>query len=281
MQSGNDAVTTKLDPLSGKEVAAYTPSPSLVDAIEAWRVANGVEKSEMHILDWGCGRGRAVLWLRAQGYQAYGVDAFAEPVENGRNFLRENGEDPAILQVLDNKGRSIFSDGFFDFVCSDQVLEHVADIEIVAREIARVMAPGGGGLLIYPAQWVPQEGHLFMPFTHWLPKHSALRRWAIQAYVAAGIEPRWSALADLSPRAKAKTYTDYLNQRTFYRPVRTVARAFSRQGLTALPETVRAEKIRSSPFFSRVIRFAILRLTLNWLLITFRSVHLHLVRPAS
>ena len=56
-----------------------------------------------------------------------------------------------------------FADNTFDFVFSDQVLEHVQDHNLAFAEIARVMKPGGISLHIFPARLKPTEAHVFVP----------------------------------------------------------------------------------------------------------------------
>jgi ubiquinone/menaquinone biosynthesis C-methylase UbiE len=65
-----------------------------------------------------------------------------------------------------------FEDASFDAILSNQVLEHVPDIEVVARELARVLKPGGMSLHLFPHLGVWREPHTRVPFLHWLSKHS-------------------------------------------------------------------------------------------------------------
>ena len=108
-------------------------------------------------------------------------------------------------------GQTDLPANFFHFVFTHYVLEHVADIEAVTREIARVTAPGGCGFHVYPGQLRPIEPHLFMPFVHWLPKN-VTRKWAIAAFVACGIEPRWGWLAAAPVGEKAEAYYQFCNR---------------------------------------------------------------------
>lgn len=49
-----------------------------------------------------------------------------------------------------------FRDGELDFVWIFDVLEHVADPEVVLREVARVLKPGGGFHLVLPLEGQPR-----------------------------------------------------------------------------------------------------------------------------
>lgn len=60
------------DTLTEEDIAKFTLRETLVNNIEKFRTRYGLKKSEFKILDWGCGRGRSVLFLREKGYAAFG-----------------------------------------------------------------------------------------------------------------------------------------------------------------------------------------------------------------
>lgn len=68
-----------------------------------------------------------------------------------------------------------FSDGSFDIVFSNSMIEHLHDRvsqELFAREALRV---GRGVWVQTPARWFPIEPHLLTPFIHFLPKRAQRR----------------------------------------------------------------------------------------------------------
>lgn len=95
------------------------------------------------LLDLGCGTGGMLERLRPLG-QAVGLDL--EPLALA--FCRERGHDKL---VRGSATALPFRDNSFDFVLALDVLEHIADHETAAREIARVLAPGGHALITVPA----------------------------------------------------------------------------------------------------------------------------------
>ena len=107
-------------------------------------------------------------------------------------------------------GRIPFDDGEFGFVFSNQVVEHVADLDDVVAEVARVTASGGLGLHDWPGKWRPVEPHYGAPFVHWLPK-TRVRLAAMRA-LGCGNQYRYSV------------------EETFYRPHWIVWQAFDRAG---------------------------------------------------
>jgi SAM-dependent methyltransferase len=68
-----------------------------------------------------------------------------------------------------------FADATFNVVLSNQVFEHVPSLDKALAEIARVLAPDGIALSVFPDRSVWREGHCGVPFLHRFPKGSALR----------------------------------------------------------------------------------------------------------
>lgn len=180
------------------------------------------------VLDLGCGRGELVAGLRAAGARAFGVEVDSRFVDSGRILETLHRDDYPILSTADGKGRSLFPDGFFDLVVSDQVLEHVADLDNVAEEIARVLAPGGQTVHMFPAHRRVVEVHYRMPFVHWLPKNG-LRKSAIRAFLRAGFSRQFFPDRPLDQRTEI--INTYANEETFYRPLREIADVFARRGI--------------------------------------------------
>lgn len=52
-----------------------------------------------------------------------------------------------------------FADNSFDFVFSNEVIEHVEDDRLYAAEMVRVTKPGGRILIFCPNRWYPVEQH--------------------------------------------------------------------------------------------------------------------------
>jgi SAM-dependent methyltransferase len=63
-------------------------------------------------------------------------------------------------------------------------MEHVDDLDAVLSEIDRVLKPGGVVLSIFPSRDVFREGHIGIPFSHWLARDSKPRfyyTWALRS----------------------------------------------------------------------------------------------------
>jgi SAM-dependent methyltransferase len=223
------------DTLTEADFATFQPNAEVVRYLELTRERLGLARGEMNVLDWGSGRGEYVAWLRNAGYNAFGAEIRRAAAERGKELLAGRGHDYArVITTIPANGRTDLPSDFFHFVFTHYVLEHVADIDAVTKEIARVTAPGGCGFHVYPGKLRPIEPHLFMPFVHWLPKNPT-RKWAIAACLACGIEPRWGWLTAATFGRKAQAYYEFVMNETFYRSFREVRQSFNQVGFVVTP----------------------------------------------
>jgi SAM-dependent methyltransferase len=197
-------------------------------------------RETLRVIDVGCGRGDTVAWLCAHGWDAYGIDISPEYIQRGREYLAREGADPARLQLLNDDFTYPFPDGMFDVVLSDQVIEHVPDLELFASEVARISAPGAGGLHICPARWHPIEAHLRSPFVHWLPK-GPLRRAAVMASMRIGLAAPY--FTEFPFRDRVEIFSRFSDEETFYRSLRSTVATMQRHGLQCDARLASRDKI--------------------------------------
>lgn len=93
------------------------------------------------ILDLGCAGGFMAEALAARGAIVTGIDPASEAVEAARRHARDSGL-PIAYDVGVGEALPYAAEGFDAVVCVD-VLEHVADVDKVLAEVARVLRPGG------------------------------------------------------------------------------------------------------------------------------------------
>jgi SAM-dependent methyltransferase len=194
----------------------------------------------LRIIDVGCGRGDTAAWLCAQGWDAYGIDISPNYIERGREYLTRNGADPERLQLLNDDFTYPFPDGMFDIVLSDQVIEHVPDLELFASEVARISAPGASGLHNFPAKWRPVETHLLSPFVHWLPK-GPLRRAAVATSLRSGLAARY--FTEFPFWDRVEIFNRFSEDETFYRSLRNTIATMQRHGLRCEARVASQDKI--------------------------------------
>lgn len=225
---------TKHNILTEKEIDAYQLDRRIQDQIDRFLEKNpDLNGENFHILDWGCGRGRAVLTLLKQGFSAYGIDIDTEVIEKGFPLFEESGYQPRNYLLSESK-LADFSDGYFHFIFSEQVFEHVANIEAVIQAQARLLAPGGIGCHIFPSAKMIEESHLDMPFVHWLPKNRLRKYWiSLMMLLSKKPDAHWPETDNTSFREEVEVYYNYLNNRTFYRDNRQLKQLFEHYGFEA------------------------------------------------
>ncbi|MEL7012077.1 MAG: bifunctional 2-polyprenyl-6-hydroxyphenol methylase/3-demethylubiquinol 3-O-methyltransferase UbiG [Pseudomonadota bacterium] len=93
------------------------------------------------VLDLGCAGGFMAEALAEKGATVTGIDPAAQAIEAARVHAAKTGYD---ITYDVGVGESLpYEDASFDAVVCVDVLEHVADLDQVLREVERVLAPGG------------------------------------------------------------------------------------------------------------------------------------------
>ncbi|MBA7611920.1 hypothetical protein ES703_19151 [subsurface metagenome] len=239
-----------------------------------------LDKSQMNILDWGCGRDRAIAWLRQQGYNAFGVDIDPEPINNCKDLLRQRGYDPeAVLSLLENGKETKFPDNYFHFSFSNGVFEHVQDLESVAENLKRLTTSGGVGSHFFPAHKHFVEIHLRLPFVHWLPKNILCKIY-IFLFVLFGKGPKWKELQAKRPLQKANGYYNYITHKTYYRSCRTIETIFKQNNFKVAFIPLHKFGLKKHPLLDKLVRFKLLHPFLNWCMNNFGQVGLIITREA-
>jgi len=139
----------------------------LLALIEA---AEGPLKPGASILDFGCGVGNGIAALLARGYDAHGVDIYEYWGEHAELYWTDAPPPPpdirerlSVAQI--DPYKLPYSDNSFDYVISNQVIEHVDNRRSVFEEIRRVLKADGTSVHIFPSRWTPLvEGHVNVPF---------------------------------------------------------------------------------------------------------------------
>ncbi len=159
------------------EKAALRGEPSYV-----WRagqqrrlemiLAAAGERVRGSLLENGCGVGMYVEHLSPLGGRVFGL-------EFDFDRAREAGaRSPSVINAAGEK--LPYPDSIFDLILSHEVLEHVQDDVLSAREMVRVLRFGGRIVLFVPNRGYPFETHGIywrgkyhfgnIPFVNWLPR---------------------------------------------------------------------------------------------------------------
>ena len=98
---------------------------------------------------------------------------------------------------------------------TNQVFEHVEDIESVVAELHRALASGGSAYHHFPSREVVREGHIGIPMAHWM-KPGRLRTTYTLTLRRLGFGKFKDE--DSTPQAWTAAKLDWIDRYCFYRP---------------------------------------------------------------
>lgn len=116
-----------------------------------------------------------------------------------------------------------FPSGFFDLAVSNQVVEHVENLELFFGETRRVLRPGGRSIHFYPSRAVLVEPHCGVPGAHWIEDGRGRRRW-LAWLSAAGFGKYRRYRQDLGCALPefCEEFSDYLRRYVYFRSNREI-----------------------------------------------------------
>jgi 2-polyprenyl-6-hydroxyphenyl methylase/3-demethylubiquinone-9 3-methyltransferase len=115
-------------------------NPARADYFANALETNGTKLAGMRLLDVGCGGGILAEELSRRGARVIGADRSAPSLAAAKRHSRG---DAAPNYACADAGALPFADASFDGAVSSDFLEHVHDLDAIAREMARVVKPGG------------------------------------------------------------------------------------------------------------------------------------------
>ena len=190
------------------------------------------------VLEAGIGKGELLRYLSAHAadsptdhdrFRLHGFDIkdVAPAVARLKTEFPETSWDDVVRHSPD--GTWPFSNSSFDIVVSNQVLEHVEDLDGFFSECFRILRPGGFAIHVFPTRRMLVEPHLLVPMVHHV-KSERMQIAVLRTLYGLG-------LMKGGPWAKrhAERDIDYLQRATFYRTWRDVAAQATAAGFDAVP----------------------------------------------
>ena len=113
-----------------------------------------MDYNKKKVLDIGCNTGILVIPLLERKVDIVGIDIAKEDIAKARQRLADKKFSPNRVGIACAE-KLPFKAGSFDIVLMSDVLEHVSDPVLTAKEAIRVTKPGGIILATVPNWWHP------------------------------------------------------------------------------------------------------------------------------
>lgn len=244
------------------------PIPSSLTHQHLFSCLNTLLPKDAHlirILDAGCGNGALISFIHrsiksihpALSFEIYGFDVVDHGVQ-AYGFLEQtismlSADIPEInwserLTLIHIGDAWPYQNNYFDFVLSNQVLEHVHDKPSFFAESFRVLREDGYGLHLFPLIHYIVEGHLHLPWVHRIRSHAFMRSYiSLLSLLGLGIFREHHTSTGVSRAVFSEKHADYINFWTSYASEAETLDMARRQNL-------RASFMFSTEFYSLKIR---------------------------
>ncbi|HEX4567727.1 MAG TPA: class I SAM-dependent methyltransferase [Vicinamibacterales bacterium] len=109
------------------------------------------EVSGMRVVDFGCGSGANTALLAGRGAHVWGIDISEDLLRLGQRRLAVSGRADGATFIAGSAHDMPFPDDSIDLVFGIAILHHL-DLELVSREVRRVLKPGGRAIFQEPVR---------------------------------------------------------------------------------------------------------------------------------
>lgn len=232
------------------------PTERLRDAPYAYRfnmrllahLAEQARRTELKVLDVGCGSGDLMLFLVntlpfvcGKRIEVWGVDVrehhyHSEGIQRS-TIRRLLADRPDIkwedrIAVISRDDPWPYADEAFDVVLSNQVIEHVHNLSHFFSQHRRVMRSCGFGVHCFPTLHTLYEWHVLVPLAHRIAS-GYTASWLRLAYrFGLGKRKRLAGLNSAGRAEFARQEASYIQEYTHYRSVRDIRRVLALEGLS-------------------------------------------------
>ena len=115
---------------------------------------SAVDYKNKKVLDIGCNTGIVLIPLKEKGVDILGIDISISDIKKAKKSLSQKKLSEKCVQVA-NAAKLPFKNNYFNVVLLSDILEHVTEPNIVAKEAIRVVKPNGIVLVTVPNELHP------------------------------------------------------------------------------------------------------------------------------
>lgn len=211
----------------------------------------GAETRPWRILDIGCGDGVLMdSLMRLAASEPIPVPVEVHGFDIGEQGYQDGGQQNNTIRFLasrhpevdwDSRVRMLPGDarwdypfGFFDVAVSNQVVEHVNDLDALLDNIAAAVRTDGVSIHLFPLSHCIQEAHCLVPFAHWIGNFDHRVGWiALMSRLGIGRYRRDRVvLGHGDARDHGRKTAAYIQCWTHYRSFRQIAERCSGRGVS-------------------------------------------------
>lgn len=209
------------------------------------------EKNTINILDAGCGDGKLIEFL----YKKLSIE-YPQTVINIHGFdvsnhgVQDEGfiskathrllmSCPDIswsdrIQEVEIGENWPYAEGFFDFIISNQVLEHVSDKLLFFSLVEKHLVKDGFFIALNPLNHCFWEGHIYLPFAHRISSHTSLRKYiSLCSLIGLGKFPKHHKKSKITRSEYSEKHADYIKFWTSYSSEKETLDIATQAGLRA------------------------------------------------
>ena len=181
------------------------------------------------ILELGCGDGKGVNLMRnilKSKHEELNIEVFGLDYQTeSKNVVEAKYNDKNLIKLKNTSQEYPFNKNTFDYIYSNQVFEHVEDIDLLIENLQRVLKNPGINIALYPEKNIIREPHCLIPFVH------RIRNKKIQKIIVKKFYPFFCKKKNkkiIDPEIMAEYITNF----TFYRSRPEIIKAFNKKGMT-------------------------------------------------
>ncbi len=229
--------------------------PALIGLLKSTQPEGG------NLLEIGCGEGAFLVYAKQNGLRFSGYDIHEHAGLDGGRASRLHhrltragipSEDARFVGSEEPIPRDTAS---VDGALSIQVLEHVADLGQLFREIQRVLKPGGTAIHYFPTRRILIDPHSGVPFCHW---SQTWRRRLLRVGAFLGKYPAYRKTRGYSHGQFVEEFDRYLERMVHYRSLAEIVELSKACGLSTqltclLPARFGAHLHSVCQFFTSVV----------------------------
>ena len=183
---------------------------------------------EYKILELGSGDGNGVKLmsniLKSQ-HEDFNIEVFGLDYQReSQNVVKAKYNDKYLIKLENTSQEYPFNRNTFDCIYSNQVFEHVKDIDLLVENVQRVLKNNGIKIALYPEKNIIREPHCLIPFVH------RIKNKKIKKIIVKKLYPIFGQIKN-KKKIDPEIMAEYIINFTFYRSRQEIRKAFNQKGM--------------------------------------------------